>query len=153
MGRGKLAKRNTRKSADTASAVMTDDDRLRDALERQIIKVKDSVARIDNEIYHKEVLRAIPLRVIFGRLTDHEKQLALLHYLEELSPKEIALHLGDSDIHKIRYDLNRLRSKIHNRLKTYLNKHKAEHNADNELLLTWQRIHDRRDEWRVKQAV
>lgn len=154
MGRGNSAKRNERRSAaGAASAGRINDQRLREALERQIIKVKDSVAKIDNEIYHKEVLRAIPLSVTFGRLTDYEKQLARLHYLDKMSPKEIALHLGGSDIHKIRYDLNRLRIKIHKRVKTYLNEHKDEHNADNKLLLTWQRIHDRRNEWRLKRAV
>jgi hypothetical protein len=112
MGRGNSAKRNERRSAaGGASAGRINDQRLREALERQIIKVKDSVAKIDNEVYHKEVLRAIPLSVTFGRLTDYEKQLARLHYLDKLSPKEIALHLGGSDIHEIRYDLNASESK------------------------------------------
>ena len=113
-----------------------DEERIREALERETIEVHDSVARIDNEIYHKELYRALPLRVILEGLSQYERRLLQLSMVDERSAKEVAQVLG-TDISRIRYDLNRLRAKIKARAKKLL----KQDEAANKLLLTWEQIH------------
>lgn len=121
------------------SVQKNDDGKLREALER-VIHVEDSIARINNKTYHKELLRAIPLKQVFGRLSEYENQLARLTYVDEMSPKEIASRLEIDDVSRITRDISRLRNKIRSRVRTLLSKDRAA----NELMLGWQRIHDKR---------
>ena len=113
-----------------------DEERLREALERETIQVDDSVARIDEEIYHKELYEALPWRVILGGFSEYERRLLLLSMVDKMSAKEVAQALG-TDISKIRYDLNRLRARIKARAKKLL----KQDEAANKLLLTWEEIH------------
>jgi DNA-directed RNA polymerase specialized sigma24 family protein len=113
-----------------------DEERLREALARDTIQVDDSVARIDEEIYHRELYQALPWKVILGGFGEYEKRLLILSMVEEMSAKEVAQALG-TDISKVRYDLNKLRAKIRARVKRLL----KQDEAANKLLLTWEQIH------------
>lgn len=122
------------------SSIKNDDAKLREALERNVIHVEDSIARIDNEIYHKELLRALPLKSLFERLSENEKKLARLIYVDRMSPREIAETLGE-DVSETRWELNKLRAKIRARARSLLKKHEAE----NKLLLAWEQIYTKRN--------
>jgi hypothetical protein len=141
MGRGNSAKRNeSNASASTANAVRINDKRLREALERDTIQLEGSAARIENEIYHKELARAIPWKVIFSGLSDYEKQLLRLSLVDEMSAKQVALVLG-SDTERIKRDLNRARARIRDRVKSLLQKD----DAANKLMLAWEQIRAKRN--------
>lgn len=134
------AKPYARTSNRPSDSAQKEDQKLREALERETIEVEDSVARIDNEIYHKELLRTIPWSLVLRALTQNEKKLFDLSFIEGRSTTEVAEILG-TDVSQTRLDLNSLRAKIRNRVRLFLKEHKAE----NELLLTWQKIRAKGD--------
>lgn len=123
-----------------AKPLSYDDDQIREALKREIIQVEDSVARIEDEIYHKELLKALPIKIIFRGLTEHERDLLYLRLVAGMSAKEVAENLG-TDLSKTQHDLHKLIAKIRARVKSVL----KEDEAANKLMLTWEQIHAKRD--------
>jgi hypothetical protein len=75
---------------------------------------------MQGKIFCEEVITQLPMQVVFGLLSDDEKLLATLMYLEEMSPAEIAGFLGrdKNPIEKKRVAraCNRLRNKIRKRI-------------------------------------
>jgi DNA-directed RNA polymerase specialized sigma24 family protein len=79
-----------------------------------------AVRKLEGKIFCEEVISQLPMHVVFGLLSDDEKLLATLMYLEEMSPSEIAGFLGrdKNPIEKRRVSraCNRLRNKIRKRI-------------------------------------
>jgi DNA-directed RNA polymerase specialized sigma24 family protein len=134
------AKRKTRTLGGRLTSTNDDNERLGKALERRTMEVEDSVARIDNQIYHRELARALPWKTILSGLSRDELQLLRLSVIDEMSSKEVAELLGE-DAAKIRYEVNRLMAKIRYRVKTLLKKDETA----NKLMLTWEQIYAKRD--------
>lgn len=116
------------------------EEQLRKGFEREAIQVEDSVVRIEDEIYHKELYRKLPFKVIFGGLNEDEKKLVQLVYVDEMSISEIAEAMG-KDKKRVAWDVNRLRNKIRNRVKSALQKD----DAANKLMLAWEKISSKRN--------
>lgn len=75
---------------------------------------------IQEEICRKEIIRQIPWRVILNNLSDEEKLLFRLIYLEGMSPSEIADYLGSQDRKRVARAVNKLRNKVRQRIKRLL---------------------------------
>ena len=131
---------STKRRVSSRQPLSHDGDRMREALEREIIQVEGSVARIENEIYHKELLKALPMKAIFRGLTEHERDLLNLRFVEGLSAKQIAETLG-TDLFQTQYDLAKLMAKVRARVRSLLKKDEAA----NKLMLAWEQIHAKRD--------
>ena len=110
-------------------------EQIRKGLEREAIEVEDSVVRIENKIYHKELYEALPWRAILSNLSEDEKRLLSLAYIDERSPNDIAEVLGEN-VSTVSHDLHKLTIKLRNRIRNLLRKDEAA----NKLLLTWEQI-------------
>lgn len=115
-----------------------DDEQNLKALERDQRNSKDDIQGIENRIYYEELWKTLPISVIFGSLSDYEKQLVQMHYLDEMSVKEIAACVGRSP-EQARYDLQKLIAKVRYRARRLAQK------ADKDMLDVWKRFHANRD--------
>jgi RNA polymerase sigma factor (sigma-70 family) len=75
---------------------------------------------IEDQVYFEELLRVLPLKVIFGGLNAYEGILFLL-YVEGLSNEEIAEEVK-KETSVVRYDLQKVNYKIRARVKTIYGK-------------------------------
>jgi DNA-binding CsgD family transcriptional regulator len=76
-------------------------------------------ARLEDDLYYKELFQSLPMPVILGGLSDYELRLLYMNAVEEMSPKEIALIVNE-DPARVRYALNKIYSKIRYRLRKIL---------------------------------
>ena len=80
-----------------------------------------AATKLVEKIFCEEVISQVPMRVVFGNLSDDEKLLADLIYWEGMSPSEIARFLGkDKDPiakKRVARACNKLRNKIRKRIK------------------------------------
>jgi DNA-directed RNA polymerase specialized sigma subunit len=105
----------------------------REELERDVAITDDPVAELENRIYYKELLEALPLRLIFRGLSDYEMQLYRLRIIDEKSIDEIAAIVG-KDPSRVTYDLQKIQARIRARVKQHIKK------ADNEMFRAWKLI-------------
>jgi len=91
-----------------------DDKDVRETIEQQAAFNDDSVARMDNRIYYKELFEALP-NAILKDSTDYERQLLQLRKVDQLSWEEIAEVVGQS-ANQVRYDLHKLEARIRYRV-------------------------------------
>src|ERR1044071_3826737 len=87
-----------------------DDENVRETIEQEAVSKDDSVARMDNRIYYKELFEALP-NVILKDTTDYEQQLLQLRKVDQLSWEQIAEVVGRS-ANQVRYDLHKLEARI-----------------------------------------
>ena len=97
-----------------AKTISYDDDDVRETIEQQAAVNDDSVARMDNRIYYKELFEALP-NVILKDSTDYERQLLQLRRVDELPWEEIAEIVGRS-VNQVRYDLHKLEARLRYRV-------------------------------------
>jgi RNA polymerase sigma factor (sigma-70 family) len=74
---------------------------------------------IEESIYFEELYNALPLKLILSGLSTEENKLLMLHYVEDMTIKEIAVALHE-ETPKIKYDLNRLRAKLRYRVRKFV---------------------------------
>ena len=97
-----------------SKTISYDDDDVRETIEQQAAVNDDSVARMDNRIYYKELFEALP-NVILKDSTDYERQLLQLRKVDELPWEEIAELVGRS-VNQVRYDLHKLEARLRYRV-------------------------------------
>jgi RNA polymerase sigma-70 factor, ECF subfamily len=96
-------------------SVSYDDEHVREALELQAAETDDSVARMENRIYYRQLYATLP-NVIMGGSSPYEQQLLQLRRIDGLSLKEIAPIVG-KDVCQIRYDLQKVEARIRHRVR------------------------------------
>ena len=97
-----------------SKTISYDDNDVRETIEQQAAVNDDSVARMDNRIYYKELFEALP-NVILKDTTDYEQQLLQLRKVDQLSWEQIAEVVGRS-ANQVRYDLHKLEARIRYRV-------------------------------------
>jgi len=97
-----------------SKTISYDDNDVRETIEQQAAVNDDSVARMDNRIYYKELFEALP-NVILKDSTDYERQLLQLRKVDQLPWEEIAEIVGRS-INQVRYDLHKLEARLRYRV-------------------------------------
>ena len=97
-----------------SKTISYDDDDVREAIEQKAAFNDDSVARMDNRIYYKELFEALP-NVILKDSTDYELQLLQLRKVDQLNWEQIAEIVGQSET-QVRYDLHKLEARIRYRV-------------------------------------
>lgn len=107
-------------------------------LDRSAADSGDNAGGIENHIYLKEMLKTVPLKVIFNGVNEYEKQLFYLKNIEEMSFTDISNAVGKSP-KQVRNDLNRLQAKIRFRARQLAQK------ADKELFGAWKELHAKRE--------
>jgi len=112
------------KTQEKEKAVSYDDDKTREALDRETAQSDESVVTIENRIYFKELYRALPLKVILTGLNAYEEQIFLLRRIDRLSIKEVA-DTVDRDVCQVRYDLQKIEARIRYRVKKILGESKC----------------------------
>lgn len=81
------------------------------AVREKSVRENDPTSRLEDDIHNWERLRSLPLKIILGRLTEYERQLLWMLFVEDLDAEEIAKKLG-ADVERVRYHINRLMAKI-----------------------------------------
>lgn len=104
-------------------AVSYDDDKTREAVDRETAQTDESVVTMDNRIYFKELYRTLP-NVILAGMSQYEEQIFLLRRIEELSLREVADTVG-KEICKVRYDLQKVEARIRYRARKIIGEDKA----------------------------
>jgi RNA polymerase sigma factor (sigma-70 family) len=97
-----------------SKTISYDDKDVRETIEQQAAVNDDSVARMDNRIYYKELFEALP-NVILKDSTDYERQLLQLRKVDQLPWEEIAEIVGRS-VNQVRYDLHKLEARLRYRV-------------------------------------
>lgn len=97
-----------------STTISYDDNDIRETIEQQAAVNDDSVARMDNRIYYKELFEALP-NVILKDSTDYERQLLQLRKVDQLPWEEIAEIVGRS-VNQVRYDLHKLEARLRYRV-------------------------------------
>jgi len=97
-----------------SKTISYDDDDVRETIEQETVAKDDSVARMDNRIYYKELFDALP-NAILKDTTDYELQLLQLRKVDQLSWEEIAQTVGRSP-NQVRYDAHKLDARIRYRV-------------------------------------
>jgi RNA polymerase sigma factor (sigma-70 family) len=97
-----------------SKTISYDDNDVRETIEQQAAVNDDSVARMDNRIYYKELFEALP-NVILKDSTDYERQLLQLRKVDQLPWEEIAEIVGRS-VNQVRYDLHKLEARLRYRV-------------------------------------
>jgi RNA polymerase sigma factor (sigma-70 family) len=97
-----------------SKTISYDDNDVRETIEQQAAVNDDSVARMDNRIYYKELFGALP-NVILKDSTDYERQLLQLRKVDQLPWEEIAEIVGRS-VNQVRYDLHKLEARLRYRV-------------------------------------
>jgi len=97
-----------------SKTISYDDNDVRETIEQQAAVNDDSVARMDNRIYYKELFEALP-NVILKDSTDYERQLLQLRKVDQLRWEEIAEIVGRS-VNQVRYDLHKLEARLRYRV-------------------------------------
>jgi RNA polymerase sigma factor (sigma-70 family) len=82
-----------------------------EALEDKAVRENDLTSSIEDEIYNWEIFRGLPLKTILGRLTEDERQLLRMLFVDGLDAEEIANELGRS-VERVRYQINKLMAKL-----------------------------------------
>jgi RNA polymerase sigma factor (sigma-70 family) len=109
------------------NAVSYDDNKTREAVDRETAQTDDSVATMENRICAKELYRALP-KVIMAGLNDYEEQIFLLRRVDGLSIKEVADTVGRS-ICQVRYDLQKVEARIRYRVRKVIGDGKTAHDV------------------------
>jgi RNA polymerase sigma factor (sigma-70 family) len=97
-----------------SKTISYDDNDVRETIEQQAAVNDDSVARMDNRIYYKELFEALP-NVILKDSTDYERRLLQLRKVDQLPWEEIAEIVGRS-VNQVRYDLHKLEARLRYRV-------------------------------------
>ena len=97
-----------------SKTISYDDNDVRETIEQQAAVNDDSVARMDNRIYYKELFEALP-NVILKDSTDYERQLLQLRKVDQVPWEEIAEIVGRS-VNQVRYDLHKLEARLRYRV-------------------------------------
>jgi RNA polymerase sigma factor (sigma-70 family) len=97
-----------------SKTISYDDNDVRETIEQRAAVNDDSVARMDNRIYYKELFEALP-NVILKDSTDYERQLLQLRKVDQLPWEEIAEIVGRS-VNQVRYDLHKLEARLRYRV-------------------------------------
>jgi RNA polymerase sigma-70 factor (ECF subfamily) len=106
------------------NAVSYDDDKTREAMDRQTAQSDESVVTMENRIYAKELYSKLPLNVIMTGLSDYEKEIFSLRKVDELSIKQVAETVG-RDICQVRYDLQKIEARIRYRVRKLIGEGKS----------------------------
>ena len=106
------------------NAVSYDDDKTREAMDRQTAQSDESVATMENRIYAKELYSKLPLNVIMSGLSDYEKEIFSLRKVDELSIKQVADTVG-REICQVRYDLQKIEARIRYRVRKLIGEGKS----------------------------
>lgn len=94
--------------------VCYDDDAVRQTLEQEAMQTDNSVNRIENRIYYKQLFKALP-NVILQGSTEYERQLLQLRRVDQHSWTEIAEIVG-RNVNQVRYDFQKLEARIRYRV-------------------------------------
>ena len=97
-----------------SQTISYDDNDVRNTIEQEAAFNDDSVARMDNRIYHKELFEALP-NVILKDSTNYERELLQLRKVDQLSWDQIAEIVGGS-ANQVRYDFHKLEARIRYRV-------------------------------------
>ena len=109
-------------------AVSYDDDKTREALDREAAQSDESVITMENRIYFKELYRTLPLNVILTGLNEYEEQIFLLRRVDGLSIKEIA-PVVNREVCQVRYDLQKIEARIRYRVRKVIREDKTVQNS------------------------
>jgi RNA polymerase sigma factor (sigma-70 family) len=71
------------------------DEQVDDRLLKHLDELIDDTFDVEKHIYFEELLQQLPLKTIFGNLTDYQKTLVQLYFYEDMTFEEIALILKE----------------------------------------------------------
>lgn len=78
-----------------------------------------SSADIENRLYHKELMGAIPWQMVLKGLTDFETKVLFMYCVDEMNYRQIAKETAQ-DPTKVRYDIQRMMAKLRYRAQKLL---------------------------------
>lgn len=74
------------------------DGQVDDSLLKHLGELIDDTFDVEKNIYFEELLHQLPLKTIFGNLSDYQKTLVLLHFYEDMTDEEMAAILKQDKI-------------------------------------------------------
>lgn len=92
------------------------DEQVDDRLLKHVGELIDDTFDVEKNIYFEELLRTLPLKTLFGKLTDYQKTLVLLYFYEDMTYEEMAVILKQDKI-VVKYRLDATLATICKRVK------------------------------------
>lgn len=94
-------------------------EQVQEALQRKAKECDDTVARIEDSIYYKELYQSLPLNILLAGMTEYEKSILYMNAVDEMSPEEIA-PVVDRSPAQVRYDLQKIHSRLAYRVRKFI---------------------------------
>lgn len=82
-----------------------------EALEGKAVLENDPTSRLLDELETWEQFRDMPWKILLGRLTDEERRLLYMLFVDDLNAEAIAEKLG-TDVKRVRRQINRIMAKL-----------------------------------------
>lgn len=110
------------KGAGEEELVSYDDEQneqVQEALQRRAKECDETVARIENSIYYKELYQSLPLNIILAGMSEYEKSILYMNAVDEMSAEEIAPIVKEAP-GQVRYDLQKIHSRLGYRVRKFI---------------------------------
>jgi len=94
-------------------------EQVQEALQRKAKECDETVSRIEDSIYYKELYQSLPLNTILARMTEYEKSILYMNAVDEMSAEEIAPIVGQTPA-QVRYDIQKIHSRLAYRVRKFI---------------------------------